>query len=227
MKVNAANLKMMMDAIYGLKSDITLRCVNGKMETITIDPARVMLVNMSIPYEGDESDIVFMFEIGKVKKMLPSKGEIEINVTDSKIEFICDGKKVRTRRMSTEYPEIKIPELEYTGSGIMTGEEFVEMIKDASEVSDGILFTIDNGSGVASAAGTLDEVEYDFAARGNGKGKYSTGYLGQISSTVGKFLKNKVVEISLGENIPIKIEVKDEDVYCMWIVAPRIDDEVV
>jgi len=239
------NFKNSIDMVSGLISEATLEFDEKGMTLTAMDVSNICMVIFRFKSLGMSSYVLGTnksvgININDMKAILKrgkKKEKLKMLFEEDKIEIMFTGKSVRKFGLPIldlgPKESQKIPELDFSVSVDMEGEQFKEMISDAKFAGESMMMAVTEEHIVASTSGDnlktwLLELLPDanlIISMSEGKekavSKFSTDYMEKISA--GVKISNKV-KISLGMNYPVLIEFLSEHLDVKTILAPRIDN---
>jgi proliferating cell nuclear antigen len=236
-------LKHSIDAISNMVDEVGINVTAEGMTLRAMDPAHVALVDFELKkdafddYEVDET-LVLGIDLDRLNTILKRAG------ADDKITLEVDSEnnalKIRLKNASTRTfnlplievseEELKVPDLEFPCIVEINSKIISEGIKDAEIVSDHVILKIDSENLYIKARGDLGNVEVkagkddviSFEVSQDTRSMFSLEYLKDMikaSDIAG------TVKISLGDNIPVKMDFLSNDIKLSFLLAPRIESE--
>lgn len=236
-------LKNSIDAISNMVDEVGINVTAEGMTLKAMDPAHVALVDFELKkgafdeYEVSEP-LVLGIDLERLNTILKRAG------AEDKISLEHDSEnnalRIRIKNASTRTfnlplievseEELKIPDLEFPGTVEINSKIINEGIKDAEIVSDHVMLKMDEETLYITASGDLGNVEVKV-----GKDEAISFDVKQGSSSMFslEYLKDMIkasdiaatVKISLGDNIPVKMEFLAQDIRLCFLLAPRIESE--
>lgn len=236
-------LKSSIDAISNMIDEAGITVSGEGMRLRAMDPAHVALVDFELSKEAFESlevkePCVLGLDLGRFntilkradatdKVTLELKGEKRL-----KILFKGEGSERRFEVPLIEVPEeeLKVPKLNFSTVVEIDPKVVSEGIRDAEIVSDHVTFGVDPEGLIISGKGDLGNVEVKV-----GKAEAITFDSKEISRSMFsiEYLKDMIkagdiansVKLSLGNNIPIKMDFLAPNGRLSFLLAPRVESE--
>ena len=236
-------LKHSIDAISNMVDEVGINVTENGMTLRAMDPAHVALVDFELKkdafdkYEVSET-LVLGIDLDRLNTILKRAG------ADDKIRLELDSEKntlkIRLKNASTRTfnlplievseEELKVPDLDFPCVVEINSKIISEGIKDAEIVSDHVILKIDEENLYIIARGDLGNVEVkaakdeaiSFEVRQDTKSMFSLEYLKDMikASDIAD-----TVKISLGDNIPVKMDFLSSEIKLSFLLAPRIESE--
>jgi proliferating cell nuclear antigen len=236
-------LKHSIDAISNMVDEVGINVTKEGMTLRAMDPAHVALVDFELKKSAfDEYEVdgllVLGIDLDRLNTILKRAG------AEDKITLEFDSEKntlkIRLKNASTRTfnlplievseEELKVPDLEFPSTVEINSKIISEGIKDAEIVSDHVVLKVDKKNLYIKARGDLGNVEVKAAKEGaisfdvsqDTRSMYSLEYLKDMikASDIADSVK-----ISLGDNIPVKMEFLSSDIKLSFLLAPRIESE--
>lgn len=236
-------LRYYIDAISNMIDEAGISVGKDGITLRAMDPAHVALVDFELKKDAfDEFQVTKPLVIGidleRFNTVLKRAGP-----TDKlRLEMDDDGNVLRVKfenitKRVFELPlievsegEQKVPNLEFPSQFELDPKIISEGIKDAEVVSDHVTIRADEQFLTIEAKGDLGSAEVkiskddaiSFMSKGKSKSMFSIEYLKDMikASDVASSVK-----LSLGENIPIKMDFLAPSARLSFLLAPRIESE--
>ncbi|MBS3815106.1 MAG: proliferating cell nuclear antigen (pcna) [Hadesarchaea archaeon] len=234
-------------AISNLIDEAAFRFTSDGVRMEAMDPSHVALVDFSIPsssfeeYEVGKNQVlgVDLIEMDKVvsRAKKNDKFTIELDEDKNRLELKFEG--ASTRRFSLPLIEVEEeeppqPELDFTSSAKVQAGIVQDGLKDASLVTDNVRFVMEEGKFMMKTESDTGSSEMELAKDSEGLEKlevkessnamYNIGYLEDMLKAVSS---NDFIEVSLGQDIPIKLDfsIGGDGGQLKFLLAPRIEAE--
>lgn len=237
-------LKDSLDSISSLITEGSFRINKNGIELIAMDPASVAMVIFKIfpsaflDYECDKEEIATLNLSNLVSVLKRAKANdrliLELAENKFKITMIGDFKrKFSLPLIETPYSSQKIPDLSFNSTIELYAGVLKDGIKDASMVSDCIVFEANSNFFSVSSFGELSETRLELTkdsptlisidSKEKTKAKYSIDYLERML----KGLKSTdKIKLSFSTDYPVRIDcVRIDKFQLSFILAPRVDAE--
>lgn len=236
-------LKHSIDAISNMVDEVGIKVTSEGMTLRAMDPAHVALVDFELKngafdeYDASEP-LVLGVDLARLNTILKRAGaedniSLEHDSENNALKIRIKNASTRTFNLpliEVSEEELKVPDLDFPGTVEINSKIISEGIKDAEIVSDHVILKTDEGNLYITARGDLGNVEVKvskdeaitFDVKQGASSMFSLEYLkdmikaSDIASTV---------KISLGDNIPVKMEFLAQDVRLSFLLAPRIESE--
>ncbi len=213
------------------------------IELIATDRAMVAVVDFKLSSsafeeyncDGDVSIGLNLANFLSVLKRSSGPMEMKLNDKENKLDITLAGET--TRKFSVPLIEISseeippISQLEFPAIAEVKSEVVEDGISDADIIADSVVFEIEGSGMKMHAEGDNNRAELivekgseslvNIQAAGPVKSRYPIDYLK-------KFIKaSKIADtavIQLGNDYPMKMELKGNNVYLAMVLAPRVED---
>ena len=236
-------LKSSIDAISNLIDEAGISVDSEGLKLRAMDPAHVALVDFQLTKEAFDNfeatePVVLGVDLERLNTILKRAGPnemINLGLDEDKNMLKIKIKNTSTRTFSLPLidvsdEELKVPSLDFPSSVEIHPNILKEAMKDAEIVSDHVTLKTDENSLIISAKGDLGNVgvkilkddAIEFLTSGEVSSMFSLEYLvdmmkaGDLADTV---------KINLGNDIPVKLDFKAENVNLTFLLAPRIESE--
>lgn len=234
-------LKNSIDAISNLIDEAGITVDSGGMKLRAMDPAHVALVDFELSKNAfDEFDVkepvVLGLDLDRFNTILKRAGatdKISLALTDGSLKVKFKNSSTRTFDLpliDVSEEELRIPNLEFSAEVEMVPAMISEGIKDAEIVSDHVTLKTDKDFLYVLAKGDLGNVEVkvpkdeaiSFEVKTESESMYSIEYLKDIIKAADIA---DSVRVSLGNNIPMKMDFISESARLSFLLAPRIESD--
>ncbi|MBU2559262.1 proliferating cell nuclear antigen (pcna) [archaeon] len=236
-------LKHSIDAISNMVDEVGINVTAEGMTMRAMDPAHVALVDFELKrsafdeYEVGEA-IVLGIDLDRLNTILKRAGKedkinLEVDPEKNTLKIRLENASTRTFNLpliEVSEEELKVPDLDFPSTVEIKSDIISEGIKDAEIVSDHVILEVDKENFYIKAKGDLGNVEVKASKEGaisfdvtqDTRSMYSLEYLKDMikASDIAD-----TVKISLGDNIPVKMEFLSSDVKLSFLLAPRIESE--
>lgn len=189
-----------------------------------MDPANVCLMKYNVKCKGSAPDVEQHVNMGILYSLLKqSKGEINLSFTKdgrSDIHLIMEDYrgKFNIPFVDNESRDMTFPKLDHTNTIKISRSRFMEYVRGAHQVAEGIVFETKNGYLTLTAEDDDSKSRYEKRIKcttgKNVKSKYSLEYLSRLS------LEGRMLTIKFGKDYPIQISDPKGNTF---ILAPRVD----
>ncbi|NOZ76777.1 MAG: proliferating cell nuclear antigen (pcna) [Euryarchaeota archaeon] len=234
-------LKSSIDAISNLIDEAGITVDESGMKLRAMDPAHVALVDFELSKDAfDEFEVKESAVIGldldrfnTILKRAGSADKISMSLEDSALRVRFKNTSTRTFNIpliDVSEEELKIPALEF-GSVVEIDPRMIsEGIKDAEIVSDHVTFKTDQDAFYILAKGDLGNVEItikkedtiSFEVTSEAESMFSIEYLKDMIKA------SEIADsatVSLGANIPVKMDFAASNAKLSFLLAPRIESD--
>lgn len=237
-------LKDSLDAISSLITEGTFKITTNGLSLVAMDPASVAMVIFNIlpsaflEYEcSEESEMTINLpNFVSVLKRARANDKLKLELTESKLKINMEGDFKRSFAIpliDTPHGSQKAPELSFKSKIELFANVLKDGIKDASMVSDCVVFEASPESFVIKSFGDLSETRLELTkdspsllsieSQETSKAKYSIDYLEKMLKGVKPTDK---LLLNFSTDYPIKIDCNKIDKYQLsFILAPRVDTE--
>lgn len=236
-------LKHSIDVISNMVDEVGINVTKDGMTLRAMDPAHVALVDFELKKDAfDEYEIgealVLGVDLDRLNTILKRAGaddKIHLNVDQETNALDIRLKNDSTRTFNLPLIEVtdedlKVPDLEFPCTVEINSKIISEGIKDAEIVSDHVILKMDDENLYIKARGDLGNVEVkaakedaiSFDCKGSTRSMFSLEYLKDMikaSDIAG------TVKISLGDNLPVKMDFISNEIKLSFLLAPRIESE--
>lgn len=242
-KIEKKVFKKALETIVSVTDEARLQITNDGFSLKSVDPASVVICDFSLhkdafeQYIIDEPKTVGM-DFAKLLDMISVGG-------NDKVELKMDGMdKLKIKNGSLSYAlslpdadtlrkEPNIPEMDFSTKVEVSTEDLKRAIRAAKELSDAIVFGVEENKFYIEAENEMDKMRMQLAKEQlvslvTGEqpvtSKFSTDYLSDIAKG---FSGVESVKIGMGKDHPLRIDFEMTDGLCNvgYLVAPRIDTE--
>jgi len=240
-KIKSYYLKDFINIVSNVADEIKLNIQNNGWSVKVVDPAHVALLDVMldkdafVEYETDGMEIGIDVErfkkvAGSLKK--DSDVDIEFRPKTNKLN-IKNGNLTRRLTLldTTNIADIKLPNIDFTGTAVLGIDEFKQGVTAASSISDVLTIEMTKDSFRITSNDDLEEIDltvsdktlFGLSVNGSCKTMYSTVYLSNFLKTV----KTDVLTLKTGKDIPLMFELKTLNGFCNvnYLLAPRIESE--
>lgn len=245
-KASLADSKMLryyIDAISNMIDEAGISVSSDGVTLRAMDPAHVALVDFELKKDAfDEfkvsEPLVLGVDLERFNTILKRAGQtdkLQLEMGDDenalKIKFENITKRVfELPLIEVSEEKQKVPNLDFPSQVELDPKIISEGIKDAEVISDHVTIRTDEESLIIEAKGDLGNVvvrvdksdTISFSSKGKSKSMFSIEYLKDMikASDVASSVK-----ISLGENIPIRMDFLAPSARLSFLLAPRIESE--
>lgn len=236
-------LKSSIDAISNMIDEAGVSVNDSGIRLRAMDPAHVALVDFELGKEVFDSfevkgSLVLGLDLDRLNTILKRAG------TNDKISLAFDQEtnslRIKFENASTRTfnqplievseEELKVPNLDFPSTVELSPSIVNEAIKDAEIISDHVTLKVDQGCLFVLAKGDLGNVEVkvskddavQFESKKACQSMFSIEYLKDMvkASDVASS-----VRISLGDNIPVKVDFLAPNARLSFLLAPRIESD--
>ena len=236
-------LRDSLDAIASLVSEGCFKISSNGIELIAMDPASVAMVSfkalpsMFLEYECDKEEQVTLnlANFVSILKRVRPTDKITMELTESKfkIKMVGDFKRnFAIPIIDTPPGTHKIPDLTFKSRIELFEGVMKDGLKDASMVSDCVVFEDEPNAFHINSFGDLSETKLELAKGSpsllfleseGAKSKYSIDYLDRMLK--GTKASDKI-HLNFSTDYPLKIECNKVDAFQLsFILAPRVDTD--
>ncbi len=236
-------LKYYIDAISNMIDEAGISVSEEGIKLRAMDPAHVALVDFEVKkdafdeFQVDEALVlgVDLERFNTILKRASATDKLQLELSDEgnalKIKFGDTTRRVfELPLIEVSEEEQKVPSLEFPCELELDPKIISEGIKDAEIISDHVNLQMEEDALVIEAKGDLGSVVVSvgkddaiaFSCKGKAKSMFSIEYLKDMikASDVASSVK-----LSLGENIPIKIDFLSPSARLTFLLAPRIESD--
>jgi proliferating cell nuclear antigen len=236
-------LKYYIDAISNMIDEAGINVSDEGLKLRAMDPSHVALVDFELNKDAfDEfqtsEPLVLGVDLDRFNTILKRAGaadklELELNEGGNALRIKFENATRRVFELPLiEVPEgeQKVPSLEFPCEVEIDAKIISEGIKDAEIISDHVTLSMDEESFLIEARGDLGNVKINigresaisFTSKGKVKSMFSIEYLKDMikASDVASSVK-----LSLGDNIPVKMDFLAPSARLSFLLAPRIESE--
>ncbi|MEE9612643.1 MAG: proliferating cell nuclear antigen (pcna) [Desulfatiglandales bacterium] len=236
-------LKYYIDAISNMIDEAGISVSEDGLKLRAMDPAHVALVDFEVQKDAfDEFQVgeplvlgVDLERFNTVLKRAGATDKLQLELSDEgnalKIKFGDTTRRVfELPLIEVSEEEQKVPSLEFPCELELDPKIISEGIKDAEIISDHVTLRMEDDALIIEAKGDLGNVVVNigkddaiaFTSKAKVKSMFSIEYLKDMikASDVAS-----TVKISLGENIPIKMDFLSPSARLSFLLAPRIESE--
>lgn len=242
---DAKTLKTLVDSLAKILDEASFRITVDGVKVVGMDPARVALIQVEIPYEsflelevaeGRES-VEAGFNMATLKDMLKrgKKGDVvEFRVTDDKVLVVVEGKVFKRYLVPNIEVVAEAPEgvsLEHSVEAVVLGDVLKRALKDAEIVSDVVEFEADEdrlairgrGEGKSRAEAVLTREStalIDLQVREPAASSYDIQYLKNVVGLTGIA---EAVEVKFSSEKPLELVFRSpEGSRVRYLLAPSL-----
>ncbi len=240
---DAKLLKSSIEAISNLIDEAGITVDNEGLKLRAMDPAHVALVDFQLSKEAFDNfevteTVVLGVDLERLNTILKRAGPsdmVTLSLDEDKNMLRIKIKNTSTRTFSLPLidvsdEELKVPSLDFPSSVEVHPNILKEAIKDAEIVSDHVTLKTDENNLYISAKGDLGNVSVkvlkddaiEFLSSGEVSSMFSLEYLVDMMKASGLA---DTVTINLGNDIPVRVDFKAENVHLAFLLAPRIESE--
>jgi proliferating cell nuclear antigen len=237
-------LKDSLDAISSLITEATFKIEKNGMNLIAMDPASVAMVifkilpSVFLEYEcpQDSEMTINLPNFVSILKRARANDKITLELSENKLNIKMVGDFKRSFSLpliDVPHGSQKVPELSFKAKVEFIAGVLKDGIKDASMVSDCVMFEAKENSFVIKSFGDLSETKLELTKEspslislevsGEQKAKYSIDYLDKIMKGIKP--TDKII-LSFSTDYPMRLDCNKVDKYQLsYILAPRVDTE--
>jgi proliferating cell nuclear antigen len=229
-------------AIASLMDEVTVSITRDGLSVRAMDPGHVALADLRMSRAAFEeyaveSDLELGIDLGRLNTILKragSKDRVELSTSEDGSALRVTISNSTTRRFDLPLidvgeEELRVPQLEFPAKVEIDPKVLSEGIKDAEIVSDHVTLRADKDALCISARGDLGNVEVrvgkeqalSFEVSEPCKSMFAIEYLKDMLKAGDM---TETVRISLGSDIPLKLEFLAEGVNLSFLLAPRIEE---
>lgn len=240
---DAKLLKSSIEAISNLIDEAGINVDNEGLKLRAMDPAHVALVDFQLSKEAFDNfevtePVVLGVDLERLNTILKRAGPgdvISLGLDEDKNMLKIKIKNTSTRTfglplIDVSDEELKVPSLDFPSSVEVHPNILKEAIKDAEIVSDHVTLKTDENNLYISAKGDLGNVSVkvlkddaiEFLSSGEVSSMFSLEYLVDMMKASGLA---DTVKINLGNDIPVRVDFKAENINLAFLLAPRIESE--
>ncbi|MEE8401934.1 MAG: proliferating cell nuclear antigen (pcna) [Candidatus Hydrothermarchaeaceae archaeon] len=236
-------LKNSIDVISNMVDEVGINVTAEGMTLKAMDPAHVALVDFELgkdafeEYEASEN-LVLGMDLGRLNTILKRAAadddiSLELDSENNALKIRIKNASTRTFNLpliEVSDEEVKVPDLEFPGTVEINSKIISEGIKDAEILSDHVTLGLDKENFYIKAQGDLGNVEIKVEKEGAVSFDVKEGSSSMFSL---EYLKDMIkasdiastVKISLGKNIPVRMDFLSQDIRLSFLLAPRIESE--
>ncbi len=237
-------IKDSLDAISSLITEGTFSISKDGLELKAMDPASVAMVIFKIlpsafleySCEKDENATINLVNFVAILKRARANDRIKLELSESKLNIRMVGDFKRSFSLpliDLAQNQQKIPDLTFKSKVELFSNVLKDGIKDASMVSDCVMFEAKPESFTIKSFGELSETQLELTkdspsmisieSDGEQKAKYSIDYFEKMLK--GTKSSDKI-KISFSTDYPVRIDCNKIDKYQLsFILAPRVDTD--
>ncbi len=241
---DAKVLKLSIDAISNMIDEAGIEASGDGLRLRAMDPAHVAMVDFLLPASSfDEyecgSDVVLGVDLDRLNTILKRAGAsdavelIAEGDEPSSLQIVLHGRA--TRRFSLPLiaaggEELRVPELSFLAEVEVDPKVLSEAIKDVEIASEHVVLSCDSETFRISAKGDLGNVEVEvprdeamsFRCEQPCRSMFSIEYLRDMTKA-GDLAET--ARLSIGNDIPLKLEYPGSLANLSFLLAPRIESE--
>lgn len=236
-------LKSSIDAISNMIDEAGVSVDEGGIRLRAMDPAHVALVDFELGKDAfDEFEVkgsmVLGLDLDRFNTILKRAGgsdkiSLDFDEEANSLRIKFENTSVRTFKqplIEVSEEELKVPNLEFPSTVELSPSIVSEAIKDAEIISDHVTLKVDPGFMFVLAKGDLGNVEVKVAK--DDAVQFEAGQACQSMFSI-EYLKDMVkasdvansVRISIGDNVPVKMDFLAPSVRLSFLLAPRIESD--
>lgn len=241
----ARTMKSLAEAISNLIDEGALRATKEGIKMRAVDPAHVAMVILDLSskafeeYEVD-GETVLGIDLEKFNTILRRAGpnerlEMKLDEGTNRLKITVRGISTRSFNLpliEVSEEELRVPQIDYPAQLKIDAGVIREGLKDAETVSDHVALEVDKNTFYMRASGDAGDVEVklgkddeamvELNVKETVKSLFSIEYLDDMMKAS---LATDVVLISLGNNLPVLLELKlgAEVGKIVFLLAPRIE----
>ncbi len=242
---DAKTFKTMVDSLSKILDEASFKITRDGVSVVGMDPARVALIRVEIPYESflelevseDRDSVEAGFNMDVLKDMLKrgKKGDVvEFRVADDKILVVVEGKVLKRYLVPNLEVVSEAPEevkLEHDVEAVVLGDVLKKALRDAEVVGDVVEFEADEerlvirgrGEGRARAETILTRETtalIDLQVKRPAKSLYDIQYLKNVVALTGIA---EAVEVKFSSEKPLELVFRSpEGSRIMYLLAPSV-----
>lgn len=236
-------LKSSIDAISNMIDEAGVSVDENGIRLRAMDPAHVALVDFELGKEAfDEFEvtgpIVLGLDLDRFNTILKRTGasdkiSLALDEETNSLRIKFENTSTRTFNqplIEVSEEELKVPNLDFPSTVELSPSIISEAIKDAEIISDHVTLKVDPGFLYVLAKGDLGNVEVkvgkedavQFEAEKESQSMFSIEYLKDMVKA--SDVANSV-RISIGDNVPVKMDFLAPSVRLSFLLAPRIESD--
>jgi proliferating cell nuclear antigen len=237
-------IKDSLDSIAALITEGTFRINEDGMRLTAMDPASVAMVDFRIlpsaflDFSAPEEEVITLniTNFVEVLKRARANDQISLELADNKLKITMKGDFKRNFSLpiiDTLPGSQKVPDLEFKGRVVLATSALKEGIKDASMVSDCVIFEADPTTFVVNSMGDTSETRMELKKDAVSleeleistqiKSKYSIDYLEKMLKGA-KFADS--VKLQFSSDYPLRMDLVAVDkIQLSFVLAPRVDTD--
>lgn len=237
MVVGLEVLKKVFKGVNVLNSEAKVIFSEDGFKVYTVEPGNVALVQAEIPKNACEAyTLDNEIEVGlDIKDAL---NILKIGRSKDLVDFVLDEQTAKFRFGKTEYTtatyhtfdtkKFNFDSLDLPAKIKVSGEDFKRGVQVADQVGKDVLFLADGETFIMESKGNVDRVKIDFKDvlidynKEKAKSRYSLEYLKAMVSVLKAM---DVVEIRMGDNLPLKLGFLSDECSLMYVLAPIVVEE--
>jgi proliferating cell nuclear antigen len=236
-------LKSSIDAISNMIDEAGVNVSEAGLRLRAMDPAHVALVDFELGKEAFDKfevseTLVLGLDLDRLNTILKRAGggdriSLALDEEANSLRIKFENTSTRTFNLpliEVSEEELKVPNLNFPCVVELSPSIISEAIKDAEIISDHVTLRVDKEYLYVTAKGDLGNVEVkvakeeavQFEAQQEAKSMFSIEYLKDMvkASDVASS-----VRLSLGDNIPVKMDFLAPNVRLSFLLAPRIESD--
>jgi proliferating cell nuclear antigen len=236
-------LKSSIDAISNMIDEAGVNVSEAGLRLRAMDPAHVALVDFELGKEAFDKfevseTLVLGLDLDRLNTILRRAGggdriSLALDEEANSLRIKFENTSTRTFNLpliEVSEEELKVPNLNFPCVVELSPSIISEAIKDAEIISDHVTLRVDKEYLYVTAKGDLGNVEVkvakeeavQFEAQQEAKSMFSIEYLKDMvkASDVASS-----VRLSLGDNIPVKMDFLAPNVRLSFLLAPRIESD--
>lgn len=236
-------LKSSMDAISNMIDEAGMSVSDAGLRLRAMDPSHVALVDFELgkeafdKFEVSES-LVLGLDLDRLNTILKRAGgsdRISLSLDEEANSLRIKFENTSTRTFNLPLievgeEELKVPNLNFPCVVELSPSIISEAIKDAEIINDHVTLRVDKEHLYVTAKGDLGNVEVkvskeeavQFEAEQEARSMFSIEYLKDMIKASDVATS---VRLSLGDNIPVKMDFLAPNVKLSFLLAPRIESD--
>lgn len=217
------------------------------VEMKAMDPSHVALADFRLSADAFEEYVVEdsvelgidLAEMDNIMSRAKKSDESIIEYNEENNRLKLEFKGTSTRRftlplLELEEEELPEPELDFTAEAKVSAGALKEGLKDADLIGDNVRFDLEEGRFVMSSESDTSSAEMELLEGDEGLEEISVDQpstamydIGYLEDMVKSASSSDIVEISHGEDLPIKLvfTIADGEGRLKFVLAPRVEAE--
>ena len=211
-------------------SEIRLVAVDNGIETRVLDPAKVALVRVFLRTRVDGEGSYSVDASRILKGVTGMTGSLVVDIDEDGVAITGDRGYYTGELLEFEAQFSRLPKVELPVSFVMDLESFRFALRACKIVSEFIDFVVSEKTVVFRAKNDMDDViEYtvnrEEIITQKDFGEVSSRYRIDYLENAFKFAIGDIVNVSIGNDMPVKLGFSKDNLYVDVIVAPYVEGE--